>query len=65
MNNVMSDKPQNIDSTGAKKPYEKPQVKRVVLKPEEAVLGSCKTANLSGPAQARCNMPATCSSIGS
>lgn len=33
-----------------KKPYIKPEVKRVQLKPEEAVLGSCKTTGFSGPA---------------
>jgi len=61
----MSDKPQSVDSTAARKPYVKPQVKRVVLKPEEAVLGACKTASLSGPAQAKCSIPANCSSIAS
>jgi hypothetical protein len=61
----MSDKPESIDSTAAKKPYVKPQVKRVALKPDEAVLGSCKMATLSGPAQKKCSAPASCSSIGS
>ena len=56
---------QPSDSGPGKKPYVKPQVKRVELKPEEAVLGACKTASLGGPAQSKCNLPANCSSIGS
>ncbi len=32
-----------------KKPYQKPTLHRVPLKPEEAVLGSCKSASISGP----------------
>jgi hypothetical protein len=30
---------------GQKKPYQKPEVRRVPLRPEEAVLGGCKTAS--------------------
>ena len=49
-----------------KKPYEKPQVKQVVLKPEEAVLGACKTSTVAGPAQSKCNNGGLrCSTIGS
>jgi hypothetical protein len=32
------------DAWSPKKPYTKPEVKQVQLKPEEAVLGGCKTA---------------------
>jgi hypothetical protein len=32
--------------------YHKPQLQRVRLKPEEAVLGSCKVSGMSGPAGA-------------
>lgn len=32
-----------------KQPYEKPAVKRFSLRPEEAVLGTCKTPSQSGP----------------
>ncbi len=50
----------------AKMPYVKPQVKQVVLKPEEAVLGACKISSYSGPAQPACDYYSmTCSSIGS
>jgi hypothetical protein len=49
-----------------RKPYRKPEVTQVVLRPDEAVLGSCKTnATKSGPAQPRCWFPSSCSSIGS
>jgi hypothetical protein len=48
------------------KPYTKPEVQQVALRAEEAVLGSCKTANTSGPGQARCSgPPSACSSLAS
>jgi len=53
------------DKGAEKKPYVKPQIKRVMLKPEEAVLGSCKTASSRGPAQANCRTPGKCKQIGS
>lgn len=37
-----------------KKPYAKPQVKRVELRAEEAVLGACKTNNSAGPGASKC-----------
>jgi hypothetical protein len=46
----------------ARKPYEKPQVQEVPLRPDEAVLGNCKTSSTSGPAQHRCTTPSACSS---
>ena len=48
----------------AKKRYTKPAVKRVHLKPEEAVLGGCKTSGIFGPTQANCGVIA-CSALGS
>jgi len=48
-----------------KKPYKKPAMKRVALRPEEAVLGFCKKAAASGPLQSGCNNPSNCSSLGS
>jgi hypothetical protein len=53
------------DSSGRKKTYVKPEVKRVMLRPEEAVLASCKTARVSGPGQFRCAWPSACSSLAS
>jgi hypothetical protein len=49
------------DQREEKKPYAKPQIQEVPLRPDEAVLGGCKTASTSGPAQHRCNMPSLCS----
>ena len=50
--------------TGKRK-YQKPELTQVSLRPEEAVLGSCKTKTSSGPGQATCRTPSPCSSIGS
>ena len=47
-----------------KKPYQKPEVKQVQLRPEEAVLGGCKTATMAGPTQAACNNPLNCNTLG-
>jgi hypothetical protein len=44
-----------------RKPYTRPQIQEVPLRPDEAVLGGCKTASTSGPAQSRCTMPLNCS----
>ena len=48
-----------------RKPYVKPEVKKVPLRPEEAILGFCKTATGTGPLQSTCNFPASCFSPGS
>ncbi len=58
----MSDQDRN-DRNEVRKPYEKPQIQEVALRPEEAVLGACKTFSVSGPSQARCGVPAHCSSL--
>jgi hypothetical protein len=44
-----------------RKPYVKPEIQEVPLRPDEAVLGGCKTASTSGPAQAKCSFPFKCS----
>ena len=38
-----------------KKPYLKPEVRQVQLKPEEAVLGGCKISTFAGPARVTCD----------
>ena len=48
---------------GPKRPYAKPQIQEVPLRPEEAILGGCKTASVSGPAQKKCNQPASCAAL--
>ena len=48
-----------------KKPYERPKLRRVALRPEEAVLGNCKVSGVSGPGSAgTCAMVTSCSSVG-
>ncbi len=48
-----------------KRAYQKPELTEVALRPEEAVLGACKTKNSSGPGQGTCRAPSACSSLGS
>jgi len=52
-----------------KKPYVRPEVKQVPLRPEEAVLGGCKTSGSNGPSGAgdpnNCGFPLYCSLSGS
>ncbi len=48
-----------------KKVYQPPQVTKVTLRPEEAVLASCKTSSGGGPV-GHCNpTPGTCNAQGS
>lgn len=48
-----------------KKPYEKPKVVRFPLRPEEAVLGSCKTSGSAGPSGNNCLSLGICRVAGS
>jgi hypothetical protein len=48
-----------------RKPYSKPEVRQVPLRPEEAVLGACKGASTPGLAQATCDFISACNVIGS
>jgi hypothetical protein len=50
-----------------KKPYVKPLLTRVILRPEEAVLASCKTNQSGGPGRPTCvgHGPMPCFSGGS
>lgn len=52
------------DKHEKKKQYTKPTIKQVDLRPEEAVLGFCKSSTSAGPASIRCTVPG-CSSPGS
>ncbi|MFC2172869.1 hypothetical protein ACFLU6_09590 [Acidobacteriota bacterium] len=47
-----------------KKPYVKAELKRVPLRPEEAVLGACKTESTAGPSSGPCTT-FPCSTSGS
>jgi hypothetical protein len=53
--------PDQPDQPGTRKPYAKPEVTRVTLRPEEAVLAACKNNSVSGPAQPACRFPSSCS----
>jgi hypothetical protein len=48
-----------------KKKYEKPTLSEVPLRPDEAVLGNCKSPGIMGPAQGDCTSFVGCSSVGS
>ena len=48
-----------------KKIYEKPQVTKIKLDAECAVLGFCKTTSTIGPGVPNCAMPVPCTSQGS
>jgi hypothetical protein len=50
---------------GPRRPYAKPEVRKVHLRPEEAVLGNCKAGTISGPGVPTCTMSGNCFSIGS
>jgi hypothetical protein len=50
---------------GEKRPYAKPQIQEVPLRPDEAVLGGCKSTSVSGSAQHRCSVPTSCSALAS
>jgi hypothetical protein len=47
------------------KTYEAPKVVRISLRPEEAVLGNCKTSSSAGPVGGSCAAVSPCMSIGS
>ena len=52
---------------GIRKPYVKPAIAEVALRPEEAVLGLCKLvgSGQGGPLQSICSSPAACLTTGS
>ena len=49
----------------SKKPYQPPVCETISLRPEEAVLGNCKSMFVSGPSLSVCTASTGCSSIGS
>lgn len=54
-----------IHTTNERKRYEKPAATRFPLRPEEAVLGFCKTAAGGGAIHGGCGKVAGCSNAGS
>jgi hypothetical protein len=59
----MNDKPNQEQSE--KSTYQAPQVVRVSLRPEEAVLGHCKVTGSAGPISGSCKSVVFCRSQGS
>jgi len=51
--------------TVKKTSYQAPQVVRVSLRPEEAVLGHCKTTGSAGPVSGGCHTLMACRTQGS
>ena len=51
----MNTKPKAVQQK-KKKPYTRPEAKKVQLKPEEAVLGACKKTGSTGPGYSGCNL---------
>jgi hypothetical protein len=57
---------ENTTVPRGRRPYEKPAIIEVELRPEEAVLGNCKTnGGGPGPFQGVCDSPAACNTIAS
>jgi hypothetical protein len=57
---LMTDQPD--EPRREKKVYNRPHITQVALRPEEAVLGACKTSMVSGPGGGSCTVPGPCSS---
>jgi hypothetical protein len=56
----------NDEKQPAKKKYEQPKITVISLRPEEAVLGNCKSLSHSGPVGAgSCATVGNCATIGS
>lgn len=54
-----------LESGKSKKPYVKPEFIQVVLRPEEAVLGYCKSTHAAGIGNSPCNNGVGCANTGS
>jgi hypothetical protein len=53
------------DRSVLKKQYEAPTATQISLRPEEAVLGHCKTIGVGGPGGSNCRHLGTCMNTGS
>jgi hypothetical protein len=56
---------QERETDNSRKPYQKPEAKRFPLRPEEAVLGFCKSATSAGPSGGTCRTVDFCRTAGS
>jgi len=52
------------EKTEERKPYVKPEIRRVQLKPEESLVAGCKTSSGAGPGPPDCNLSG-CFPVGS
>jgi hypothetical protein len=59
----MKERPKPESNT--KLDYQPPQVVRVSLRPEEAVLGHCKVSGAAGPISGGCRSVSPCRTFGS
>ncbi len=62
MENIKKSTPR-AERRSVKKPYVKPEMQQVSLRPEEAVLGGCKVQGSLGAGQPTCHAPAACSAL--
>jgi hypothetical protein len=53
------------ESDSKRRPYVAPEVRKVHLRPEEAVLGNCKNASIGGPGNPTCATGGSCFTQGS
>jgi hypothetical protein len=60
-------RPADLETTFqvAKKKYEPPALLKISLRPEEAVLGNCKTSRVAGPVSFSCSAVGPCRTVGS
>jgi hypothetical protein len=53
-----------MDNAQSKKPYVKPEIRKIDLRPEEAVLGNCKMQRVAGPMRSQCTRMGGCFTVG-
>jgi hypothetical protein len=56
---------QESNRADGKRPYKAPRLTTISLRPEEAVLGNCKTSGTGGPVQPTCTFISACRVPGS
>lgn len=63
----LPDDPANLEKAprSSRRKYEPPTLVKISLRPEEAVLGNCKTARVAGPVSFSCSAVGPCRTVGS
>jgi hypothetical protein len=59
----LPDNPNKPSKDQEKRPYRKPELKQIFLRPEEAVLGGCKATGGTGPGRSNCNLSGSYCSV--